>query len=100
MGIMSTIGDTGVIIIFFGPLVAGILLLIYGFTMKDVPIPLSVNTPFIPKVDYCISCGKPLQKDWSACPYCGADAPKRCSICGKKIEPNWICCPNCGGSIL
>jgi RNA polymerase subunit RPABC4/transcription elongation factor Spt4 len=51
----------------------------------------------------CPHCGKWIERDVRACPYCGvADpfAPGRCPQCRAVIEDlTWITCPKCGASL-
>ena len=47
----------------------------------------------------CLECGKPIEEDWQACPYCGARVTGECSQCGKATEPDWVACPYCGASL-
>ena len=52
----------------------------------------------------CPHCGKWIQRDVRACPFCGtADpfAPGRCPSCRSVIEdPAWVACPACGASLV
>jgi predicted amidophosphoribosyltransferase len=45
----------------------------------------------------CSNCGKPVEEEWLACPYCKAEIPRErlCAHCGKKLEPDWVICPFC-----
>jgi len=45
----------------------------------------------------CRNCGKPVEKEWLACPYCKAEVARErlCAHCGKKLEPDWVICPFC-----
>lgn len=49
---------------------------------------------------FCMECGRELQRDWKACPFCGislvGDVPRTCESCGKELEKDWITCPLCG----
>ena len=51
----------------------------------------------------CPHCGKWIERDVAACPYCGAAdpfAPGRCPNCRRVIDdPAWISCPACGTSL-
>ena len=51
----------------------------------------------------CPHCGKYIERDVSACPFCGtADpfAPARCTNCGTVIENTaWVACPKCGQAL-
>ncbi len=44
----------------------------------------------------CLECGKPIEEDWQACPYCGTRTTAECPQCGKTTEPDWVACPYCG----
>ena len=44
----------------------------------------------------CLECGKPIEEDWQACPYCGTKTTAACPQCGKTTEPAWVVCPYCG----
>jgi predicted amidophosphoribosyltransferase len=48
----------------------------------------------------CPYCGKFINRDVAACPFCATRdpfAPRRCPNCSKAIEdPGWIACPACG----
>jgi predicted amidophosphoribosyltransferase len=45
----------------------------------------------------CRNCGKPVEEEWLACPYCKAEIARErlCAHCGKKLEPDWVICPFC-----
>ena len=47
----------------------------------------------------CSRCGKPMEGDWQACPYCGAEAANGCPQCGRDVEPDWVACPYCGARL-
>ena len=49
----------------------------------------------------CMYCGKFIQTDAVACPYCGAADPMalRCPVCREEIEKDYIKCPSCGFSL-
>ena len=48
----------------------------------------------------CPHCGKFIERDVAACPYCATRdpfAPARCPNCRTVIEdPSWLACPRCG----
>lgn len=44
---------------------------------------------------FCSACGKPLQDDFSICPYCG-HKHHACKNCRKHLEHDWKVCPYCG----
>ena len=46
----------------------------------------------------CMACGKDLQPNWDACPYCGT-AVDHCLGCGKRLRPKWTSCPYCGVAV-
>ena len=48
---------------------------------------------------FCRGCGKKLEADWKACPYCKIDIMEECSNCGKGVDINWHSCPFCGSQI-
>jgi DNA-directed RNA polymerase subunit RPC12/RpoP len=44
----------------------------------------------------CSNCGKELQKEWTACPYCSMPVLNNvCSNCGKELQEGWTACPYC-----
>jgi RNA polymerase subunit RPABC4/transcription elongation factor Spt4 len=49
----------------------------------------------------CPECGEPVQADWMACPFCGAELPTEpvCPQCGKPVKEGWKKCPHCGASL-
>ncbi|MDW8026802.1 MAG: zinc ribbon domain-containing protein [Armatimonadota bacterium] len=47
----------------------------------------------------CPECGRAVQPDFVACPYCGAALKKRCPNCERRVRGNWRYCPNCGASL-
>lgn len=47
----------------------------------------------------CPACGKRVEKEYSACPYCGSSLEKHCPGCGNKIEDDWIVCPYCSAKL-
>ncbi|MCC5840735.1 MAG: zinc ribbon domain-containing protein [Opitutales bacterium] len=46
----------------------------------------------------CEICEQNIQKDWAACPWCGAEIVRKpsCNGCGQVLEPAWKACPFCG----
>ncbi len=44
---------------------------------------------------FCAACGKPLQDEFTLCPYCG-NTQYSCKNCGKHLEHDWKVCPYCG----
>ncbi|TXJ37030.1 zinc ribbon domain-containing protein [Brachyspira aalborgi] len=53
----------------------------------------------------CKSCGKELENDYKACPYCGAkteegiSGEKVCPYCGKLVKGDFKICPYCENKI-
>lgn len=51
----------------------------------------------------CRHCGKWIERDVRACPYCGTADPfvaGRCPQCRTPIDdPAWIACPKCGTAL-
>jgi RNA polymerase subunit RPABC4/transcription elongation factor Spt4 len=49
----------------------------------------------------CPQCQKPVQEDWTVCPYCQADLRPEttCPNCGNAVEPDWAVCPYCRTSL-
>ncbi len=47
----------------------------------------------------CPECGRTVQPEFVACPYCGAALKKRCPSCERRLRPGWRYCPHCGASI-
>jgi RNA polymerase subunit RPABC4/transcription elongation factor Spt4 len=51
----------------------------------------------------CPHCGKFIQRDVAACPFCGTRdpfAPQRCPNCSAVIEDrSWVSCPKCGQAL-
>jgi RNA polymerase subunit RPABC4/transcription elongation factor Spt4 len=51
----------------------------------------------------CPHCGKFIERDVAACPFCGTSdpfAPARCANCHAIIEDAaWVSCPRCGQSL-
>ena len=51
---------------------------------------------FQPAGKPCRGCGKRLDADWLACPFCKTEAgPKKCVSCKKELEDEWVVCPFC-----
>ena len=51
------------------------------------------------KKNNCEHCGKEMQVEWIACPYCGKNKKtNNCEKCGKEMKDEWIVCPYCGKS--
>ena len=52
----------------------------------------------------CPHCGKFIQRDVAACPFCGTRdpfAPARCPNCRAIIEDrSWAACPKCGQTLV
>ncbi|MEM3408539.1 MAG: zinc-ribbon domain-containing protein [Nitrososphaeria archaeon] len=47
----------------------------------------------------CPNCGKPIQVNFTICPYCGyslTKKSKKCPSCGNELELDWKICPYCG----
>jgi RNA polymerase subunit RPABC4/transcription elongation factor Spt4 len=47
----------------------------------------------------CPSCQKPVEKNFTYCPHCGAPLQQVCKNCGKPVEPAWKACPHCGSQL-
>ncbi len=47
----------------------------------------------------CSQCGRPLQPDFLACPYCGAKVKQTCPQCGKVVRTEWKVCPYCAAEL-
>lgn len=43
----------------------------------------------------CPACGKSIESDWTACPHCGHDLKTTCPSCGRELQPDWTACPYC-----
>jgi type IV pilus assembly protein PilB len=44
----------------------------------------------------CDACGRPVESDMIACPWCAATLERgRCAECSKKLDPDWKVCPWC-----
>ena len=78
------------------------------FAVKAVSTNVPVDSTFVPetkgidkpepkKPGKCQNCGKPVEEEWLACPYCKAEIARErlCAHCGKKLEPDWVICPFC-----
>jgi len=48
------------------------------------------------KKNTCRNCGKPLQDNFIACPYCGTPTAITCTQCGKQLKEEYKTCPFCG----
>ena len=46
-------------------------------------------------VPYCPSCHKPVQEQWKVCPYCRHPLHKFCPSCNAQIQNDWLVCPSC-----
>lgn len=44
----------------------------------------------------CPGCGRPLQEDFTFCPFCKTSLKRICRNCGKPQNPDWANCPYCG----
>lgn len=44
----------------------------------------------------CPNCGKSVQADFSLCPFCGTQLPRKCVKCGKEVRSDFALCPYCG----
>jgi len=54
------------------------------------------SAPAQSQAKVCSKCGKELQKEWTACPYCSTPAVNNvCSKCGKELQEGWTSCPYC-----
>ncbi len=47
----------------------------------------------------CPECGRAVEPDFIACPYCGATLRKRCPSCERRVRAGWRYCPHCGTSL-
>lgn len=55
----------------------------------------------IPRVDNkCPSCGKIVQPDFIACPYCAETVLVDCPDCGRHIRKSWTTCPYCKAPLV
>jgi type IV pilus assembly protein PilB len=43
----------------------------------------------------CSRCGRALEEDFLACPYCGNRITELCQNCQKPLMPEWVICPYC-----
>lgn len=43
----------------------------------------------------CPKCGRPVEKDYIACPHCRTKLRYLCVNCGRPVEPGWQMCPYC-----
>jgi len=48
------------------------------------------------RVDRCLVCGTPSDRDFVVCPGCGVTLRQRCNGCGSSLELSWAICPYCG----
>lgn len=85
------------LLVFIGNLIG---LLIYLIVRQDhVPTSQGQTTIASPPpktTNLCPSCQKPIEKNFTYCPHCGATAQQICSSCGKPTEAAWKVCPYCG----
>lgn len=47
----------------------------------------------------CPSCGKPVGRSFTFCPFCLGHLKKACPKCGRAIEAGWKGCPDCGKAV-
>jgi RNA polymerase subunit RPABC4/transcription elongation factor Spt4 len=97
------------LLVFIGNLIG---LLIYLLVRQDHPLPgqdkakatapktaptaaPTASPPAKPALS-CPSCQKPVEKDFTYCPYCGAALRQVCRSCGQPVEAAWKACPYCG----
>lgn len=69
-------------------------LIIYLILRVSSPDPAAAPAPA--ESGPCPKCGRPVQKSFVACPYCGIELSGTCGQCGKNVEPAWRVCPYCG----
>ena len=44
----------------------------------------------------CPQCGRVMDPQWRACPFCGVSLqPRTCPQCGRVMDPQWRACPFC-----
>jgi endogenous inhibitor of DNA gyrase (YacG/DUF329 family) len=55
------------------------------------------NTPQID--NKCPNCGKIVQPDFVACPYCAETILVECPECGKHVRKSWTACPYCSAPL-
>jgi len=93
------------LLVFIGNLVG---LLIYLIVRQDHPLPASgkstamapsASPPAKAPTPACPSCQKPVEKDFTYCPHCGAALQQVCKACGKPLESAWKACPHCGAAL-
>ena len=60
---------------FLALIVVGVIALAGGIGRRSGPTeaPASITPPPAAAVRTCPNCGRPVQEDWSHCPYCGED---------------------------
>jgi len=98
-------GMSGVLwalLVFIGNLIG---LLIYLIVRQDhvptasgqttIPAPATKTTTS----KTCPSCQKPVEKDFTFCPHCGAAIQQVCRACGKPTDAAWKVCPLCGAQL-
>ncbi|MCQ2286495.1 MAG: zinc-ribbon domain-containing protein [Bacteroidales bacterium] len=67
--------------------------------LKEVEPEQPTNTSTSSPVPTCKSCGRPLEKGWKLCPFCGAKIILTCKSCGSEIKETWHFCPYCAKKI-
>lgn len=48
---------------------------------------------------YCTHCGREIQADFVACPFCGKSVRNTCPKCGKHVQSDFVACPYCGETL-
>jgi len=55
--------------------------------------------PDVPASMKCSACGRDVQADFVACPFCGKALKAKCPSCGKQVQPEFVACPYCGKAL-
>jgi RNA polymerase subunit RPABC4/transcription elongation factor Spt4 len=57
--------------------------------------PAAEETAFRP----CPACGREVERDWVACPFCHTHFAKRCPSCRHAVRLGWTLCPYCATAL-
>ncbi|MCU0852856.1 MAG: zinc ribbon domain-containing protein [Thermoplasmata archaeon] len=68
-------------------------------TVQTVVEPLPPPPPDMLAGAKCTACGREVQADFVACPFCGNSLKAKCPSCGKQVQPEFVACPYCGKAL-
>ncbi len=91
----------GALVVLATPLFFPLALVLYlivrpGETLDEVWERRLTEEAAAETVSHCAACGRRTDREWLACPTCGAALHHRCVACGRLMDLDWNLCAWCG----